>query len=220
MSKCMMIYHYIFSQSPPQLSGGGIDFAAWKQRLQRKGIIGDIDAVIERASFDDVDALAARGELRAFERLADAGYQVEIQKPEERPDIPQGIKTPEARIIKDGVAKKLEVKTAVQPPVRQTVNDKINKANRQIKQGGGRGIIVVDFSKVLLKHGKKYLSNQVDIAAFLRGKLTGDTERGRLRSIDQIEIIYRDAIDGILKRTHISRDANGIAQKPITERME
>jgi len=214
------IYHHIFSQSPPKLPSGGIDFAAWKQRLQRKGITGDIDAVIERGTFDDADSLAARGELRAFERLADAGYQVEVQSPKEGPGIPQGIKTPEARIIKDEVAKKLEVKTAIQPPVRATVNDNINKANRQIKQGGERGIIVVDFSKVPLKHGKKYLSNRVDIEAFLRGKLTGDTESGRLRSIDQIEIIYRDAVDGILKRTYISRDANGIAQQPITERIE
>jgi len=205
---------------PPLFKTGEINFEAWKNRLLTKYIKGDIDSIINRAKGTNADALAAQGELRNLERYADDSYDIFILTPPSGIDAVKEVRTAEAIITKGGVVKKLEIKTATKPPVKQTWNKHIDKANTQIKTEGACGIIVLDFSQISLRRGDKYFSNQADVEAFLKGKVTGDAKTGRLRNVDELEIIYRDSMDGKLKRSIIRRDLSGGVLPPETEEVE
>jgi len=186
-----------------------IDFEAWKNRLIKKGIKGDVDSIINRAKGTKVDALAAQGELCNLERYLDAGCDVFVLTPPSGIGVALGTRTAEAIIKKGGVGRKLEIKTATKPPVKTTWSKHIDRANKQIKQGSTRGIITLDFSAVTLQRGKGCLSNQNDIEALLANKMWGNLSVGWLRNVDQLEAIYFDTEDGKLKRSAIERDQSG-----------
>jgi hypothetical protein len=191
----------------------GIDFDAWKSRLQAQGIKGDIDEIIKRAKGGGPDALAARGELRAAERARARGNDVEMLTPPTGPKA-QNVKSPEARLVAGGEEKRLEAKTATEPPNRGTWNAHADNANAQIKSSGKPGEISFDWTEVNVRAPSSDFDYAIDIERFLDSKMTKD----RLRGVRYFEILWKDA-QGVTWITSRTRAADGTLSKTVTRRL-
>ncbi len=200
----------------PRAPDGSIDFNAWEERLRDKGVGGDLEGRLARARAGEADVIA---ELRTAERYADAGYRTDLAAPQENagirnPDI--DTQFPDTTPPADQPLK-VEVKSRTENPLtRNSLNTSIDVANDQIRQagpGGGRGDIVVDASEA-----PPGMTSE-DVGARLRGKMRGAPgEPGaQLRSIDYLEVVYRDPADGLLKRTFMVRTTDGTVNGPFTE---
>jgi hypothetical protein len=194
----------------PRLASGAIDLDAWGTQLKAAGVKGDIDDIVRRAKGTGHDAIAARGELRALERSRARGYDVEALSPPTGKGTAQGVKTPEAKVTLGGEERRLEVKTATEPPKASTMKGQIDKAYAQIKAGGKPGELSLDWTEVNLA-GSEF-QNAGDIEALLRGKMTND----RLREIRSIEVIWKDSA-GRTWVTRRLRGADGAVGDIVTE---
>jgi hypothetical protein len=163
--------------------------------------------VIAKARAGDQASVA---ELRAAERYAQAGYRVEFVEPASGPGG-QGQKSSDLRVNLPGEEPtRVEIKSREpgKPITRENLNQAIDKANDQIKASDERrGDIIVDQTDA--GPGGE---GQAGIERFLKGKITDV----RLRSIDYLEVVYRDA-GGQLKRTFMVRTADGKINGPFTE---
>jgi len=200
---------------PPKDSKNEIDWDAWEARLRQKGITGD---VAERIANARRGQPGATEELRAAERLADAGYQVRFLKAVEN----AGRTNPDLAVRPPGEPSE----AAGRPPLRVEVKSgeltqrdlksDLEQANKQIKYAEGRtdqaavarqqGYVLYDASQAT----ESKLS-QVDVETFMRQKVTAN----QFRQIRFFEVLYRDR--GILKRTFIFREADGSVNGPTTE---
>jgi hypothetical protein len=190
---------------PPTDDNDEIDYDAWEQRLVAKGIGGDIDAVLARAQQANEDGIAARGELRAFERAHARGYDVKALEPERGPGAQQGKKSPEAELTTvEGGLKFLEAKTATEPPSDGTWRAHFDKANKQIKESGGTGEIYFDWTEVSVDDPASDFGAPASIESFIARKM--NDQRGR--AITYVEIRWR-APDGSTMLTARTRAEDG-----------
>ena len=170
--------------------------------LKDSGVTGDLAAVIARAKGDGPDALAARGELRSFQRALDRGYKVKVIEAPSGKRAPQGRLSPEAALAKEGMELRLEVKTATEPPTLGTWRSHFDKANRQIKQSNSLGEIHFDWTAVNLETSD--FSTKQHIEQLLGRKMTD--QRGR--AIVYAEIRWQDPTSGRVKITFRERGKN------------
>jgi hypothetical protein len=180
-------------------------------------VAGDVDARLAKAGAGDADAIA---ELRAAERYADSGHRTELAVPRENagvsnPDIDAHFRDTNAPA---NAPVKVEVKARTARPMsRNSLTEDIDRANRQIKDadptGPRRGDIVVDAGDAPPR------MSRADVEKVLRNKMHGDPTdpAARLRSIDYLEVVYRDPADGGLKRSFLVRTADGQVNGPFTE---
>jgi hypothetical protein len=109
---------------------------------------------------------------------------------------------------------KVEVKAATDALTENSLNRRITDANKQIRNADQtvrqRGDIVIEASAA----PPGLTSAQVERR--LRGKMR-DGPKPRLTSIDYLEVVYRDAADGMLKRTFVVRTVDDVVPGPVTE---
>jgi len=209
---------------PPRKADGEIDFDAWEQRLRDKGVRGLPDSeLVKKINEVRAGSLATQAELRAAERYADAGYEVEIMRP--TAETPRG----EVAVIDEPLSPDLRVRLIGKPettrrvevkfrelgnPIRRNhLNERIDHANRQISESQeGHGDIIFDASQAAPDG-----MNQTQIEKYLNGKMKGNCFEldARLSKIQYLEIIYSEC--GQLKRTLILRTVEGEVKGPFTE---
>jgi hypothetical protein len=209
---------------PPRKADGEIDFDAWEQRLRDKGVRGLPDSeLVKKINEVRAGSLATQAELRAAERYADAGYEVEIMRP--TAETPKG----EVAVIDEPLSPDLRVRFLGKPettrrvevkfrelgnPIRKNhLNERIDHANRQISESKeGHGDIIFDASQAAPSG-----INQTEIEKFLNGKMRGNRSApdARLSNIEYLEIIYSEG--GKLKRTFILRTVDGEVNGSFTE---
>jgi hypothetical protein len=208
---------------PPRKPDGEIDFNAWGQRLRDKGVRGlpDSELVkkINQARDGDVNIQA---ELRAAERYADAGYEVEIVRPKaetpkgEAPVIDESL-SPDFRVRLPGKPEAARVDVKLREPGRSitknNLHNRISYANNQLKKSlEGHGDIVIDASQASGDGMKR-----ADIERYLNGEMKGHPSdpNARLSNVDHLEIIYSEG--GQLKRSFMLRTVDGEVNGPFTE---
>nr|MDQ6901333.1 hypothetical protein [Candidatus Dormibacteraeota bacterium] len=202
-------------EEPPKNEKGEIDWAAWEARLRQKGITGDVAQRIANAKRGDAGAIE---ELHAAERLANAGYQVELLEPVENggvsnPDIKIG--APNGASLGSGRSPlRVEVKSG--NLTERSLRNALVRANRQIKSAEGttdRTIVAQQRGYVLYDAAKAATSelDQAGVEAFVKDTFTPR----QFRQIRFYEVVYRSG--KMLKRTFIYRNADGSITGPITE---
>jgi hypothetical protein len=207
---------------PPRKADGEIDFNAWEQRLRGKGVRGLPDSeLMEKITEARAGNPDSQAELRAAERYADAGYEVEIIRPAEgttkaERQIHEPL-SPDFRVRLPGKPETVRVDVKFREPgkpiTKNNLNTRINHANDQIRQSQeGHGDIVFDASQA--DPGNM---NQADIERYLNGKMTGNRSDpdARLSNVEHLEIIYPEG--GKLKRSFILRTVDGKVNGPFTE---
>lgn len=208
---------------PPRKADGEIDFDAWEQRLKDKGVRGLPDSeLIKKIDEVRVGSLDSQAELRAAERYADAGYEVEIMRP--TAETPRGEVavidepfSPDFRVRLPGKPETARVDVKFREPgkpiTKSNLNSRIDHANRQIRESKeGHGDIIFDASQAAPSG-----INQTEIEKFLNGKMRGNRSApdARLSNIEYLEIIYSEG--GELKRTFMLRTVNGEVNGSFTE---
>jgi len=194
---------------PPRRADGTVDFDAWGARLRAKGIQGDLATRLAEARAGAAESVA---EIRVAERYRDAGYVVELV----RPDTIHPGRHPDLHLRgPDGSALRGEVKAREpgKPVTRNSLNARIDEAYDQVKHSAeGNGDIVIDASEA----GPGGL-DQASVESFLKGKMSGSRTSpvGRLRQVDYLEVTYRAG--GVLKRSFMVRTGDGDVNGPFTE---
>jgi len=206
----------------PRKADGEIDFDAWEQRLRDKGVRGLPDSELMK-KIDDARGgnLDSQAELRATERYADAGYEVEIVRPMsetpkgEVPVIDEPL-SPDFRVRLPGKPKTARVDVKFREPgkpiTKNNLNTQIGHGNDQIRSSKeGHGDIVFDASQA--SGGM----NQGEIERYLNGKMRGNRSDpdARLSNVEHLEIIYSEG--GQLKRSFMLRTVDGEVNGPFTE---
>jgi hypothetical protein len=207
---------------PPRKADGEIDFDAWEQRLKNKGVRGLPDSeLMKKIDEVRVGSLDSQAELRAAERYADAGYEVEIMRP--TAETPKGEVavidepfSPDFRVRLPGKPETARVDVKFREPgkpiTKNNLNTQIGHGNDQIRSSKeGHGDIVFDASQA--SGGM----NQGEIERYLNGKMRGNRSDpdARLSNIEYLEIIYSEG--GELKRTFILRTVDGEVNGSFTE---
>jgi|SRR4028119_343638 hypothetical protein len=211
------------SVEPPRKADGEIDCDAWEQRLRDKGVRGLPDSeLMKKINEVRAGSLDSQAELRAAERYADAGYEVEIIRP--KAETPKGEVavideplSPDFRVRLPGKPKTARVDVKFRQPgkpiTRSNLNTRIDHANCQIRESKeGHGDIIFDASQAAPSG-----MNQTEIERYLNGKMTGNRSHpdARLSNIEHLEIIYLEGQQ--LKRTLILRTIDGEVNGPFTE---
>lgn len=166
--------------------------------------------------------LDSQAELRAAERYADAGYEVEIVRPKaetpkgDAPVIDEPL-SPDFRVRLPGKPKTARVDVKFREPgkpiTKNNLDSRINHANHQIRDSQeGHGDIVFDASQAAPSG-----MNQAEIERYLNGKMRGNRSEpnARLSNVEHLEIIYSEG--GQLKRSLIFRTVDGEVNGPFTE---